>query len=72
MVNNQSNKCKGCGDIFKSEPDIKIDHCHNTGIVRGLLCSHCNTALGLLKDNPSTLKNLLKYLSKNGETFQIT
>ena len=38
------------------------DHCHNTSSIRGLLCSNCNTAVGLAHDNPTTLLNLAKYL----------
>jgi hypothetical protein len=39
-----------------------IDHCHNTGTVRGLLCMRCNTGLGLFLDNPKFLSNAISYL----------
>ena len=42
-----------------------IDHCHSTGKVRGLLCSNCNRALGLFKDNIDFIKSAIKYL-ENG------
>jgi hypothetical protein len=39
-----------------------VDHCHTTGKVRKLLCHHCNTALGLVGDNISTLEKMIEYL----------
>lgn len=45
--------------------EIHVDHCHSTGKVRGLLCSSCNKALGLLKDNPTSCLNMAAYLSAN-------
>lgn len=39
-----------------------VDHCHQTGALRGLLCSHCNTALGFLYDDPRRIIGLLDYL----------
>jgi hypothetical protein len=39
-----------------------VDHCHSTGKVRGLLCSHCNTVLGKMNDNPDTLLRAVDYL----------
>ena len=41
-----------------------IDHCHNTGKVRGLLCMRCNTGLGLFLDNPKFLANAISYLKE--------
>ncbi len=41
-----------------------VDHCHSDGHVRGLLCSQCNTALGLFKDNPVTLLSAHSYLTQ--------
>lgn len=39
-----------------------VDHCHETKRVRGILCHHCNRAIGLLKDNKDNVKRLLNYL----------
>ena len=41
-----------------------IDHCHLTGVLRGLLCHHCNLMLGNAKDNPSTLRAAIEYLER--------
>lgn len=42
--------------------DLAIDHCHTTGVVRGLLCSGCNKALGCAGDDPARLRALAVYL----------
>jgi len=47
----------------KQVRSLAVDHCHTTGKIRGLLCSDCNTALGLLKDNTETMKNMISYLN---------
>lgn len=39
-----------------------IDHCHETGVVRGLLCHHCNAAIGHLKDDPEIVVRAAIYL----------
>jgi len=41
-----------------------VDHNHDTGEVRGLLCNQCNRALGLFKDSSKVLQNAVKYLTK--------
>lgn len=43
---------------------LAVDHCHVTGAVRGLLCQRCNQALGLLKDDASTITRLLSYIER--------
>lgn len=59
----QDHKCAVCA---KHESQFKrklaVDHCHKTGKIRGLLCSNCNTALGLLKENIASILNLKNYL----------
>jgi len=45
--------------------DLAVDHCHATGKVRGLLCSKCNTMLGLSGDSISTLESAITYLKKH-------
>lgn len=42
---------------------LAIDHCHNTGKVRGLLCKHCNQAIGLLKHSTEILNRAVAYLA---------
>jgi hypothetical protein len=65
MVTNQSGRCKICGN---NPETLHIDHCHETGQVRGLLCFNCNNGLGAFKDCVNTLQNALIYLRKaNGE-----
>jgi hypothetical protein len=39
-----------------------IDHDHQTGKVRGLLCGFCNSLLGYAKDDPATLESAIRYL----------
>ena len=55
--------CGICGDGSK----LCVDHDHNTGFVRGLLCGKCNRALGLLKDNENIIKNAIKWLRRYNE-----
>lgn len=45
---------------------LSVDHSHSTGDVRGLLCSKCNTGIGLLGDSKKILKSALKYLKERG------
>lgn len=47
---------------------LHVDHCHLTNGIRGLLCSNCNIALGLLKDSPELLIQAYKYLTLSPET----
>jgi hypothetical protein len=60
MLKEQTNKCKICEMEFTKTPHI--DHCHETGVVRGLLCQLCNTSLGGFKDNPDILRSAINYL----------
>lgn len=57
----QSNKCLICE---LSDVELVIDHCHETGIIRGLLCRQCNSALGLFKENIKSLENAIQHVSK--------
>lgn len=54
------NSCEVCG----STENLHIDHCHDSDIVRGRLCSNCNTSLGLLKQDEQRIENLLKYVKE--------
>ncbi len=60
----QKGKCAICAteDPCNRWQRFAVDHDHTTGVVRGLLCHPCNTALGLVGDNVSTLYAMIKYL----------
>jgi len=56
----------GCCPICKaSDVSMCVDHNHETGTVRGLLCGPCNKGIGFLKDNIDILNNAIEYLEKN-------
>ncbi len=66
MFTEQSGCCKIC-DTHQSEftKRLYVDHCHNTGKVRGLLCHQCNSGIGMLKDNPDLVLKAAAYLKEN-------
>ena len=56
--------CDACKKTFKNPRDRHIDHCHATGVVRGVLCFNCNASLGHLGDSKERLALLIGYLLK--------
>ena len=73
MLLDQNNLCKICETAgFKLDPRshtlLVVDHCHQSGKVRGLLCHNCNRALGLFKDNLEAIERSIIYL-KSAETI---
>ena len=68
MKEEQENKCFLCAsagflmDKNKHVEKLAVDHCHDTGKVRKLLCHNCNRALGLFKDNPELLRKAADYV----------
>ncbi len=63
MYEEQEGLCAICGNEGNGKwKKLCVDHCHSTGKVRKLLCHHCNTALGLVGDNISTLQAMVEYL----------
>lgn len=63
LVEQQGGCCAICLNFFESTKDTQVDHCHQTGAVRGILCSRCNTAVGLFKDDALRLQKAIRYLN---------
>lgn len=60
----QNGKCAVCGILLAELPprQVHADHCHASGAPRGILCHHCNTALGHLKDSIAVFEAAIRYL----------
>lgn len=59
----QEGKCAVCERDFEL---LCVDHCHDTGKVRGLLCHSCNSSLGHLRDDSYSAVNAARYLLRAG------
>lgn len=57
--------CDICG-VHESTQHTKLhlDHCHETGVFRGFICSNCNGGLGFFRDSPKALRRAANYLRK--------
>lgn len=62
LVKEQKSSCKICNTFVENHFSLHIDHCHDTGKVRGLLCQKCNQAIGLLNNSIELLKSSIAYL----------
>ena len=62
MLESQGGVCAICGKPPTGKHAFHVDHCHDTGDIRGLLCSTCNTGIGGLKDDPNLLRAAIAYL----------
>jgi hypothetical protein len=60
MLVNQDNSCAICKIQIGWE--ASVDHCHNSNIVRGLLCKNCNLGLGGFKDNIQIIRKAIHYV----------
>lgn len=68
LILKQNNKCLCCGVDFETIRRLQhicIDHDHITGVIRGVLCNNCNTALGLLHEDLERVKKLEIYIIKH-------
>ncbi len=65
MFEEQQGCCAICGKHQASEKRaLAVDHDHETGRIRGLLCSGCNQGIGHLKDDITILRKAIAYLEK--------
>ena len=64
MIIDQGCKCKICPKPISPAEHSKshVDHCHETGHIRGVLCHNCNRGIGYLQHNPAILVSASQYL----------
>ena len=62
MFDSQDGVCVICKEQIK----LVVDHCHDSGKVRGLLCHYCNLGLGHFKDDVKLLQSAILYLNDAG------
>jgi predicted nucleic acid-binding Zn ribbon protein len=71
LTREQRGRCKVCGGEGAERGDGKtglvLDHCHETGVARALLCGPCNAALGLLGESPERIAALHRYALSWGQ-----
>jgi hypothetical protein len=66
LLSLQNNKCAICKAEFGiTKKKFSVDHCHETNLIRGLLCVRCNFGIGYFLDNISLLQNAIEYLQNN-------
>lgn len=58
MAAEQNHRCLIC----HKEKDLAVDHCHRTGVVRGLLCHNCNKGIGHFFEDVETIKRAIEYI----------
>lgn len=72
MFAEQEGCCAICGKHQSEQKKrLEVDHCHETGYVRALLCTNCNTAIGKFYDDPDLLYRAADYLTITKRGFQI-
>lgn len=69
MSDEQNHVCAICGQPQNraNTSRLSVDHNHETGSVRGLLCHLCNSGLGAFQDDPQILTSAIEYLNKHKE-----
>lgn len=60
----QNGGCAACGGQNVAGRRLAVDHDHETGEVRGLLCHHCNAAIGHVEESVSRLLQLIAYVER--------
>lgn len=64
LLKEQDGACAICKTKDWGRRSPHIDHNHKTGKTRGLLCSRCNSGIGMFKDDPKRCRSAADYLSK--------
>lgn len=65
MRESQGQCCAICALPFENKPRaVHVDHCHRTGVIRGILCNPCNLGIGKLRDEPEILRRAADYIDR--------
>lgn len=67
MYDAQAGKCAIC----LAREATCVDHDHDTGDIRGLLCRKCNSAIGIIGETPELLDRAAKYLRRHKKTLTV-
>jgi hypothetical protein len=71
LLHNQGDACALCGEPETRASTVGkrrvlcVDHCHDTGLVRGLLCAKCNSAIGHMRDDPALMRRAAEYVERH-------
>lgn len=65
MLDQQRGVCYVCGGVNSNGRRLSVDHNHETGEVRKLLCHPCNASLGSLREDISVLENMINYIKEH-------
>lgn len=77
MLRVAQHHCEACGNPLSEQvvhprtgkPFLVLDHDHESGAPRGVLCSRCNKTLGFVQDSIEVLDKLKEYLMKHGKAY---
>lgn len=69
MLEKQGNKCCLCGIEFNNKKITHVDHDHETGLVRGILCIGCNIAVGFFENSDLDAIGEYLYQSEKAQEF---
>jgi len=67
MFEGQNGVCAICGEARPDERTLHVDHDHETGVIRGLLCFRCNNALGDFREEYELFQRAADYLDRDDE-----
>ena len=62
MLEAQGGRCAICRTRPEREASLHVDHCHDSGRIRGILCLNCNQGVGTFGDDPALLERAASYL----------
>lgn len=73
LMQRQGGVCAICGQRERNKAGrrMPVDHCHETGVVRGLLCSNCNGGIGKFHDDTEKMAKAIEYLKHHAKEKRI-